>query len=234
VWGRTDSHTFEEEIQTYKMIKKLQWAAAAGAFGVLLTASPLAAADYDNSNSFNMVVSAGAKTCLPNATATVKVRAAGSVDIMDVAVEGLPANTDFDFFVIQTPKSPFGVAWYQGDIVTNKDGRGHQEFIGRFNIETFTVATGSTAAPVVFNNGPFADASLNPAFNPIQMYHLGLWFDSPQAAMAAGCPATVTPFNGQHNAGTQVLNTSNFTDDHGPLRDTKTGSSNGGDNRGNR
>ena len=51
------------------------------------------------------------------------------------------------------------------------------------------------------------------------MYHLGLWFDSPMAAQNATCPATVTPFNGEHNAGIQVLNTSNFADDHGPLRD---------------
>jgi len=28
----------------------------------------------------------------------------------------------------------------------------------------------------------------------------------------------VTPFNGEHNAGIQVLNTSNFPDDFGPLR----------------
>jgi hypothetical protein len=47
------------------------------------------------------------------------------------------------------------------------------------------------------------------------MYHLGLWFDSPNDAQQAGCPATV--FNGGHNAGIQVLNTSNFTDDAGPL-----------------
>jgi hypothetical protein len=33
---------------------------------------------------------------------------------------------------------------------------------------------------------------------------------------------TNTPFNGEHNAGLQVLNTSNFPDDHGPLRDTAT------------
>jgi hypothetical protein len=208
------------------MSKQLQWLAAAGAFSLICIASPLVAApDYD-SPSFTMVVSAGAKTCLPKATATVRVRSAGPVDIMDVAVDGLPANTDFDFFVLQVPKTPFGVAWYQGDIVTDKNGRGHQEFVGRFNIETFTVATGSQPAPVVFN-GPFPDANLNPAFNPIQMYHLGLWFDSPQAAQAAGCPATVTPFNGQHNAGIQVLNTSNFTDDHGPLRDTKSATDNG-------
>lgn len=201
-------------------MKQLQYVAVAGAFGLLLTASPLAASD-DDSPTFNMVVSAGAKTCLPKATATVRVRPAGPVDIMDVTVEGLPANTDFDFFVIQVPKAPFGVAWYQGDIMTDKNGRGHQEFVGRFNIETFTFAQGSAPAPVVFSSGVLPDASLNPAFNPIQMYHLGLWFDSFQAASAAGCPATNTPFNGEHNAGIQVLNTSNFADDHGPLRDVK-------------
>jgi hypothetical protein len=89
--------------------------------------------------------------------------------------------------------------------------------VGRFSIETFAVAPGVAPAPVAFN-GPFPDAILNPPFNPIQMYHLGLWFDSPEAAQAAGCPAAVTPFNGQHNAGVQVLNTGNFADDQGPLR----------------
>jgi hypothetical protein len=167
---------------------------------------------------FNMVVSAGAASCLPKATATVRITPAGPVDIMDVTVHGLPPHIDFDLFVIQVPKSPFGIAWYQGDMVTNGDGSGHQQFIGRFSIETFSVATSSASAPVVFNSGPFPDASLNPPFNPIQMYHLGLWFDSPAAAQAAGCPATVTPFNGDHNAGIQVLNTSNFADDQGPLR----------------
>ena len=59
---------------------------------------------------------------------------------MTVDVEGLPPNTKFDFFVIQIPNAPFGLAWYQGDIETNAAGRGHQRFIGRFNIETFIVA----------------------------------------------------------------------------------------------
>jgi hypothetical protein len=136
---------------------------------------------------------------------------------MDVTVEGLPPNTDFDYFVIQVPKAPFGVSWYQGDIQTDKNGKGKQHFIGRFSIETFAVAPGTEPAPVVFS-GPFPDASLNPPFNPIQMYHLGLWFNDPNDASKAGCPATVTPFNGTHNAGIQVLNTSNFPDDHGPLR----------------
>jgi hypothetical protein len=205
------------------MMKHLRCLAAAGALGLLLTASSLAAAPgYDDPAGFSMVVSAGAKGCLPNATATVKIRPAGSVDIMDVTVQGLPANTNFNFFVIQVPKAQFGVAWYQGDIVTDKNGRGRQEFVGRFNIETFTTAQGVQPAPLVFTNGPFPDASSNPVFNPIQMYHLGLWFDTPAAAMGAGCPATVTAFSGEHQAGIQVLNTSNFADDHGPLRDTAT------------
>jgi len=164
-----------------------------------------------------MVVSSGAKTCLPDASADVKITPTGPVDIMDVSVQGMPPNATFNLFVVQVPKAPFGISWYQGDIETDKHGRGHQQFVGLFSIETFAVAPGAAPAPVVFD-GPFPDASLNPPFNPIQMYHLGLWFDSPADAQSAGCPATVTPFNGEHNAGIQVLNTSNFPDDHGPLR----------------
>jgi hypothetical protein len=203
------------------MFKRVLLAAPA-ALGMLLAVAPTAAmADSNEPLTFNMVVNAGAKTCVPNATATVRIIPLGPVELMDVSVQGLPPNTEFDFFVLQVPTAPFGVAWYQGDIETDKHGRGHQQFIGRFSIETFAFAQGSAAAPVVFN-GPFPDASLNPAFNPIQMYHLGLWFGSPQAAQAAGCAATVTAFNGEHNAGIQVLNTSNFANDQGPLRKLDT------------
>ncbi len=194
-----------------------RFVAAPAVASLILAVAPLIASADDGAFSFNMVVNAGAKTCLPNATATVRIQPAGAVELMDVAVQGLRPNTDFDFFVLQVPKAPFGVAWYQGDIQTDKNGRGVGHFVGRFNIETFAVAPGSAPAPAVFN-GPFPDATLNPAFNPIQMYHLGLWFNSPNDAQAAGCPATVTPFNGEHNAGIQVLNTSNFPDDFGPLR----------------
>ena len=200
------------------MYQRLQLLTAVTILSSSLNVSLLTAATPKDSIKFDMVVSAGAKTCLPNASASVTIQPSGSVQVMDVSIQGLPPNTDFAFFVLQVPKAPFGVSWYQGDITTDKHGRGHQQFIGIFGIETFTVAPGSAPAPVVFS-GPFPNASLNPSFNPIQMYHLGLWFDSPQAASAAGCPATVTPFNGQHNAGIQALNTSNFADDHGPLRD---------------
>jgi len=198
-----------------KMFQRLQFLAVPAALNLLLTISPLKAQAKDDATTFNMVVSAGAKVCMANANATVTIRPAGQAEIMDVTVEGMPANTDFNFFVIQVPKAPFGVAWYQGDIHTDKHGRGHGQFVGRFSIETFAFAFGSAAAQAVFPN----DATLNPPFNPIQMYHLGLWFDSPQAASNAGCAAATTFFGGEHNAGIQALNTSNFADDHGPLRD---------------
>jgi hypothetical protein len=131
---------------------------------------------------------------LPNAHGRVKIESVGPVEIMDVKVEGLPPNTDFDFFVIQVPKAPFGLAWYQSDIETNKKGVGHGTFIGRFSIETFIVATPPAApAPLVFNDQPFPDASTNPTTNLVQLYHLGLWFNNPQDAFNAGGPNTVTP-----------------------------------------
>jgi len=198
------------------VLTKLQVVATVAGLGFSIVAAPGVAASK-NAITFDMVVSAGASACLGAASATVKITPLDGVEMMDVDVDGLPPNTVFNLFVLQVPKAPFGVAWYQGDIETDRKGRGHQRVVGIFSIETFTVAAGSAPAPVVFN-GPFPNASLNPPFNPIQMYHLGIWFNSPDDARSAGCSATITPFNGEHNAGIQVFNTSNFADDQGPLR----------------
>ena len=173
-----------------------------------------------NEKKFNFNMVRGAKVvaskCLPNATARVSIKPGGPVEVMDVSVGGLPPNTDFDFFVIQKPGAPFGLAWYQGDIETDEYGEGHERFIGRFNEETFIVAQGSVPAPLVHNNA-FPDAAMNPVTAPVHTFHLGLWFNSPQDAVNAGCPGDVTPFNGEHDAGIHVLNTSNFLDLEGPL-----------------
>ena len=150
------------------------------------------------------------------ATAQVKIKSEGPVEDMQVTVDNLPPKTNFDFFVIQAPNNPFGMSWYQGDIETDEYGHGSEKFIGRFNIETFIVAPGSVPAPFVHNNAPNQDATVNPATGPIHTLHLGLWFNSPEDAGKAGCPTTVTPFNGEHNAGIQILNTSQFLD-KGPL-----------------
>ena len=195
-----------------------------GALVAALFATVVAVPAEAKEKKFHFDMVRGAKLvasgCLPNATAHVSIRPGGPVEVMDVSVEGLPPNTEFDFFVIQKPGAPFGLAWYQGDIETNAHGVGRGKFIGRFNEETFIVAPGSVPAPSVHNNA-FPDATLNPATGPIHTFHLGLWFNSPQDADKAGCPGGVTPFNGEHNAGVQVLNTSNFDNLAGPLLKVK-------------
>lgn len=163
------------------------------------------------------IVSAG---CLPDAKAHVTIRSQGAVEEMKVHATGLPRRTDFDLFVIQVPNAPFGVSWYQGDLETDGHGVGNGTFVGRFNEETFAIAPGTAAAPTV-HSAPTADATSNPAFAPVHTFHLGLWFNSAKDAAAAGCADTVTPFNGEHNAGVQVLNTDQFGNRHGPLRRLK-------------
>jgi hypothetical protein len=206
-------------LRHWKPIAPLLIGCAALAVFAASTASG-ASKSSNNTITFRMVRSAAAAastTCVPNASARVIDHSIGPVEVLTVLVSGLPAGTDFDFFVIQVPNNPFGLAWYQGDIETNRDGTGTAVFVGRFSIETFIVAQGVAPAPVVHNQPPFPDASSNPQTEPVHTFHLGLWFNSPSDAVNAGCSGAVTRFNGEHNAGIQVLSTRNFADDQGPL-----------------
>jgi len=184
--------------------------AAAGLTGM----APRANAATGDSTTFSLKVSAGAVACLAiNASGRVTISDLGPVQNMHVELRNLPPKVEFATFLLQVPKSPFGLAWYQGDIVTNADGRGVGDFTGIFNKETFIQAPGVAPAPAVF----FDNATSNPATRPVQIYHLGIWFADATEAGNAGCPSTPTPFDGDHQAGIQVFNTSNFPDGHGPL-----------------
>lgn len=162
---------------------------------------------------FSMVATNGVESCVPAKGRVTITHTPQEVETMHVEATGLPANTDFDLFVIQVPTSPFGLSWYMGDMLTDSTGEAVGDFIGRFNIGTFIVAPGTASAPVVLPD----DAKSNPPTAPVQLYHLGLWFDSPTDANNAGCGSAVTPFNSTHNAGVQILNTSNFPVLKGPL-----------------
>ena len=163
---------------------------------------------------FDMVVAAGAQRCLPNATGHVSIQAAGQNQRMHVQVEGLPPHRVFTLFVLQVPTGPFGLSWYQGDIETDDEGEGSRDFLGIFSSETFVIAQAVRPAP---QTHPGVDALTNPETAPVHMYHLGMWFSDPGDAVAAGCSNGTTPFDGDHVAGIQVLNTSNFPDTAGPL-----------------
>jgi hypothetical protein len=191
--------------------------AAVMAAGGGTAAAATAAQTSTHATNFALVRSAGsvAAGCLLHAGARVQVTNRGAVEVMTIDAHGLPKNTDFDVFVTQLPNAPFGISWYQGDLESNGRGTAHQSYVGRFSVETFAVAPGSGPAPVVH---PLKDAHTNPAFAPVHEYHIGVWFNSPRQAAAAGCANVVTPFNGEHNAGPQALSTRQFPNGAGPLR----------------
>lgn len=174
----------------------------------LSSASKPATAAHPASSTFTFSMvpsSSNISACLPQATATVKVTTGSLNDTMVVSVSGLAKSTGYDLFIIQTPGSPFGISWYQSDVNTNSSGAGSATVKGIFNVETFSVSPGGTTT-----------------FSPTHQYHLGLWFNSPKVPFNLGCEpgATspiITPFNGQQHAGIQVLNTSNFPVNAGPL-----------------
>jgi hypothetical protein len=186
---------------------------------VALVMATLAAASAFavDSTSFKLVrsQSARANDCLDGASANVAIRTTGQDNqIMDVTLNHMPKKTAFTLFVIQQPNSPFGISWYQGDIDTDNHGHGEARFIGIFSEELFAFAPGSVRAPQVDNQ----DAATNPTFKPVHTFHLGVWFASSAGAERAGCSDTVTPFDGDHEAGIQALSTRNFKALHGPLR----------------
>lgn len=189
-------------------------AAMITAIGVAgLSAGP-AVAQVSDSVTFRMVPSAGAASCLSSdAGAKVRLTNVKIGQKLHVQVANLPANIPIAIFIIQVPNTPFGLSWYQGDLETNARGRAVGDVVGIFNQETFTLAPGVAPAPVVFPD----NAAANPATPPIQMYHVGIWFGDPADGDELGCPG-VTPFDGDHEAGIQILNTSNFEDANGPLR----------------
>lgn len=185
--------------------------AAAAALAVSFAAAHAASASQSSHATgfhFRMVRTPGV-TCLPHAQGNVTIVRGAQNDTMTISVHGLPARTGFDLFVIQTPNKPFGVAWYQSDLQTNRHGVGTVVVRGIFNIETFTVDTDPVHTVA-----------------PTHQFHLGLWFNNPAKPFNLGCEGSatapiVTPFNGEQHAGIQILNTSNFPDNKGPLSHVK-------------
>ncbi|HET7245310.1 MAG TPA: hypothetical protein VFJ07_10795 [Streptosporangiaceae bacterium] len=159
-----------------------------------------------SSFSFNLVPSSTAiSACLPHAGGHATITTGALNDVMKVTLTGMPHNIGFDLFVIQQPGAPFGVSWYQSDIQTDSTGTGSATVRGIFDKETFSVSPGGTTT-----------------FAPTHQFHLGVWFNNPNVPFNRGCEpgapsAIVTPFNGEQHAGIQVVNTSNFPDDAGPL-----------------
>jgi hypothetical protein len=181
-------------------------AAAGLTAGLGATASAATAPATAKTFSFALKPSSAAITaCLPKASGHVTITPGTLNDTMKVSLSGMPANAGFDLFVIQQPTAPFGISWYQSDIQANAYGTGSATVKGIFDAETFSVSPGGTTT-----------------FAPTHQYHLGVWFNDPSVPFNLGCEpgATspiVTPFNGEQNAGIQVVNTAQFPVNAGPL-----------------
>ena len=150
--------------------------------------------------------------CLPNAHGEAAIIPDSLNDTMTFQVSGLAPKQKYTLFVTQTPNKPFGISWYQGDILTDTHGAGSVIVRGIFDANTFSVSPGGTTT-----------------FAPTNQYHLGLWFSDPQTPFTLGCEPgaqepMVTPFNGVHHAGILALNTSNFPDNAGPLSKVQSAS----------
>jgi hypothetical protein len=69
-------------------------------------------------------------------------------------VHGLPPNTDFVIFNIQVPNAPFGLAWYNGVILTDANGVGVTNLVGRFSKGTFIVSQKALPSPNTIPDPP--------------------------------------------------------------------------------
>jgi hypothetical protein len=146
---------------------------------------------------FDLTPSAPAiATCFPNLRATVEVTEETNQkgrDRFEIDASGLPPNQDFTVFLLEIPGSPFGAAEYIGDFSTNAEGRGGNTF-------ELIVAEAFSSTLV---NGTRVRAELN---------HVGFWFADPAGDDVCFGPGggAVTPFDGDNQAGVQVMNSSNF------------------------
>ncbi len=100
----------------------------------------MTSARHSGAFSFALVPSPGIKSCLPHAGGRVTIIPGSQNDTMEVSIFGMPANADFDLFVIQQPNKPFGVSWYQTDVNADRHGFGHATVRGVFDVETFSVS----------------------------------------------------------------------------------------------
>jgi hypothetical protein len=134
--------------------------------------------------------------CMPRARVRVTVKSTTDqvgFDRFIVRARGLPRNTDFTVFLLETAGAPFGAAEYIGDITSNRRGNARNEF--RLIVDE---AFSSTLV-----NGKRVRVDLN---------RVGMWFADPaDDDFCRATPGTdkVTPFDGDNEAGVQAFNSAN-------------------------
>ena len=156
--------------------------------------------DSNDKVQFDLVPSSPAiADCLPYLSARVEVdleTAQKGRDEFKIEASGLPPDSEFTVFLLEVPGAPFGAAEYIGDFSTNGEGRGANKF--KLIVEEAFAST--------LVDGTRVRADLN---------HVGFWFADPagdDVCLGSG-QGPITPFDGDNEAGVQVMNSANFLPD---------------------
>ena len=110
-------------------------------------------------------------------------------DTFTIAAAGLKPRTDFTVFLLQQSGAAFGAAEYIGDVTTDKRG----DAVNAFKL--------IVAEAFAFNNAVGSRTDLNA---------IGVWFADEKdddGCLGAGSP--VTGFDGDGQAGVQMMNSGN-------------------------
>jgi hypothetical protein len=132
--------------------------------------------------------------CLPNASASVTVfpkEDFRGVDTLDLKAQGLPANTSFAVFLTESAVGSVGAVQYIGEFTTNSAGRG--------SLRVDTVIEEAFSSTVV--EGVRVRKELN---------HMVIWFADPEGDELCVPGSGPSPFDGDGQAGAQVLSTRNI------------------------
>jgi len=133
--------------------------------------------------------------CMPDAKLSVKVRLTTDkvgFDTFEIQAQHLPPRRSFTVFLLEQAGAPFGAAEYIGDFSTNPAGDGHNMFK--------LIVQEAFSSTIV--SGQRVRADLN---------RIGVWFADPADDDFCFGPngGSVTPFDGDNEAGVQAFNSAN-------------------------
>ncbi len=153
-----------------------------------------------------------------SASVTVSVTRGTLSDTATITGNNFLPHLKFDLFTVQRSNllptgkvnpnfTNFGLAWYQTDL--------HADENGHFS---------ATIHTVLFDQIFGFDPDIKMA--PTHTFHIGMWFDNPEDAVACGFDASKpTPFNGEHKAGpVALISVPDATSKLGPLCTSPNGS----------
>lgn len=179
-----------------------RWGAAlAVATGLMVTGSTMHASGSssapEESVRLNLTPSsAQLAACMPEARVQVTVRLTTErrgFDVFRVRASGLPPDTAFTVFLLETAGPPFGAAEYIGDFTSNSAGRAHNTF--------------KLIVQEAFSSTLVAGQRVR-----VDLNQVGAWFADPvDDDFCLGPNSPITPFDGDNQAGVQAFNSANTT-----------------------